>query len=78
MIRAGELKSGQVIMHQPRQSFYKVMYKCKLKTESGWVDVIAYQQHYRFGSIWVPGPEYTIYVRPVEMFDEDWKLITNF
>lgn len=73
-MQADKLQSGNIIRYGPRRHMYQVLYRSKLKTPEGWVDAVAYQQHNLFGAVWTPGPDLTVYVRPVEMFSENWTL----
>ena len=67
----------QIVHHQPRNTFYRILGPTKIKTHSGdWVDGFAYQEVKKYGNhTFLSIDSSTIYTRPKELFDSDWKTL---
>lgn len=76
-LNIAELEAGLIVHHQPRNTFYRILGPTKIKTHCGsWVDGFAYQEVKKYGNhTFLSIDSSTIYTRPKELFDSDWKVL---
>ena len=79
-LNIAELEAGLIVHHQPRNTFYRILGPTKIKTHCGnWVDGFAYQEVKKYGNhTFLSIDSSTIYTRPKELFDSDWKVLGSF
>lgn len=73
-----EVKVNQILHHGPRNQYYQTLNHCDCKCQDGsWKPAITYMPVERIcnGSYVPPLAPVKIYVRLIEMFDDDWAVI---
>ena len=83
IVSADWLQPGEVVYHEPRGHYYELLHRTLIKSDkkdgSSWLSGWCYQEvksvEVLKEKIRHEPPAGEVYSRPMELFDEDWRLV---